>query len=246
MQKYGVQLYGLRDIATEDIKLAIKAAANAGYKYVEFAGFFDRTPEQICSYLDEYGVEVISSHTVIEQIKPENLEKTIEYHRAIGNKRITMPFIWMNTREDLERSIEVINYALPILKEAGITLSVHNHSGELLPTEYGVIPYDEIEARTDINFQLDTFWVFFAGKDPVALMEYYHSKGRLDTIHLKDGLLDRSSKSLGDGIAPVEAVLTKALELGIPIIVESEGLDPSGTEENARCFEFLKNYHLNH
>lgn len=246
MQKYGVQLYGLRDIAEKDIRLAIKAAADTGYKYVEFAGFFDRTPEQICSYLDECGVEVISSHTVIDQLKPENLEKTVEYHKAIGNKNITMPFIWLNTREDLERSIEVINYALPILKDSGITLSVHNHYNELLPTEYGVIPYDEIEARTDISFQLDTFWAFFAGKDPVALMEHYYSIGRLSAIHLKDGLLDRSSKALGEGVAPVEAVLTKALELGIPIIVESEGLDPNGTEENARCFDFLKKYHDAH
>ena len=246
MQKYGVQLYGLRDIAEKDIKLAIKAAADAGYKYVEFAGFFDRTPEQICAYLEESNVDVISSHTVIDQIKPENLANTIKYHNAIGNTRITLPFIWMKTREDLERSIEVINYALPILKEAGITLSVHNHSGELLPTEYGVIPYDEIEARTDIKFQLDTFWVFFAGKDPIPLMEYYHTKGRLDSIHLKDGRLDHSCRSLGEGAAPVEAVLTKALELNVPIIVESEGLDPSGPEENARCFEFLKSYHETH
>ena len=38
----------------------------------------------------------------------------------------------------------------------------------------------------------------------------------------------------------------KALELDVPIIVESEGLNPTGAEENARCFEFLRKYHESH
>ena len=31
-----------------------------------------------------------------------------------------------------------------------------------------------------------------------------------------------------------------AIELGFPMIVESEGLDPTGLEEVKRCIEFLK------
>ena len=58
--------------------------------------------------------------------------------------------------------------------------------------------------------------------------------------------MSRESKALGEGVAPVEAVLTKALELGVQVVVESEGLDPTGIEENARCFNFLKNYELTH
>ena len=32
----------------------------------------------------------------------------------------------------------------------------------------------------------------------------------------------------------------KALEMGLTIVVESEGLDPTGLEEVKRCIEFLK------
>ncbi len=244
MRKYGVQLYGLRDITQMDMRLALKTVADIGYKFVEFAGFFDLPASTVRSYLDEFGLEVSSTHTGIGEITPENIDATVKYHKELGNKNIVLPGIWMNTREDLDRTIETINFALPILKNEGISLSVHNHFREFAPTEYGAISHKELEEKTEVAFQLDTFWAFFAGKDPVALMEHYYSIGRLSMIHLKDGLLDHSSKALGEGVAPVEAVLTKALKLGIPIIVESEGLDPTGAEENARCFEFLKNYEL--
>ena len=246
MRKYGVQLYGLRDAVKEDMRLALKAVSEIGYKYVEFAGFYGHSASEVRSYLDEFGLEVSSTHTGIAEITPENLDATIAYHKELGNKNIVLPGVWMNTREELDRTIETINYALPILKKEGITLSVHNHYNELKVSDYGAISHKELEEKTDVLFQLDTFWAFFAEKDPVELMEYYHSLGRLPLIHLKDGCMDRSAKALGEGDAPVEAVLAKAIELGAIIVVESEGLDPTGLEENARCFDFLKNYELSH
>ena len=247
MKKYGVQMFGLRDITPSDFRLALKTAKDIGFEQVEFAGFFNNDPEKVREYLEEFGLEPISTHTGIGDITPENIEKTIALHKAIGCKYITLPGIWMNTREELDKTIEVLNFAQPILEKEGITLSVHNHWREFKPTEYGAFSHEELEAKTKVNFQLDTFWAFFADKDPIALMDYYYSLGRLTMIHLKDGVLDNSKKAaLGEGEAPVEAILTKALELNIPIIVESEGLSPSGAEENARCFNFLKKYHETH
>ncbi|MBE6592942.1 MAG: sugar phosphate isomerase/epimerase [Ruminococcaceae bacterium] len=246
MRKYGVQLYGLRDAVQEDMKLALKAVADIGYKYVEFAGFFGHCASEVRSYLDEFGLEVSSTHTGISEITPENIEATIAYHKQLGNKNIVLPGYWMDTREDLDRTVETINFAIPLLEKEGIKLSVHNHYRELTPSDYGAIAHDELEAKTNVSFQLDTFWAFFAGKDPVALMEHYNSIGRLSLIHLKDGCMDHSAKALGEGEAPVATVLTKAIELGTTVVVESEGLNPTGLEENARCFDFLKNYELSH
>ena len=58
-------------------------------------------------------------------------------------------------------------------------------------------------------------------------------------IHLKDGI-GRAGKALGEGNAPVLDVIAKAKELNLAMVVESEGLDPTGLEEVARCIEFLK------
>ena len=55
MKKYGVQMFGLRDITPTDLRLALKTVADIGYKYVEFAGFFGHSAEEVRSYLDEFG-----------------------------------------------------------------------------------------------------------------------------------------------------------------------------------------------
>ena len=64
-------------------------------------------------------------------------------------------------------------------------------------------------------------------------------KSRLKVIHLKDGTPDGHGYSLGSGEAPVAAVRAKAIELGVDIVVESEGLDPTGKEEVQRCIDYL-------
>jgi len=144
----------------------------------------------------------------------------------------------MKTREDLDETIRIMNYAQPILKEAGITLAFHNHYKEFILTDYNAIVMDEFLTKTNVNFQIDTFWAFYAGQEPVSLLE--KMKDRLVSVHLKDGLADKTGRSLGEGEAPVEKVLDKAIELGMPIVVESEGEDPTGPDEITRCFKFLE------
>ena len=38
----------------------------------------------------------------------------------------------------------------------------------------------------------------------------------------------------------MKEVRQAAIELGFPMIVESEGLDPTGLEESKRCIDYLK------
>ena len=53
---YGIQMYSIRDLTPKDMKAALKGVADIGYKYVEFAGFFDHPAEQIREWLDEFGL----------------------------------------------------------------------------------------------------------------------------------------------------------------------------------------------
>lgn len=104
--------------------------------------------------------------------------------------------------------------------------------------EEGYVPYDELVSRTNLHLEIDTYWAYVAGKDPVALMEQY--KDRLDFIHIKDGYADGRGMPLGMGTAPVAAVYKKAVEMGIPMVVESETCTPDGITEARICFEYLK------
>ena len=58
--KVGLQLYSVRDAMAADFEGTLQAVKDMGYEYVEFAGYFGRTAEQIKEILDRIGLK----HTV--------------------------------------------------------------------------------------------------------------------------------------------------------------------------------------
>jgi len=239
MAFYGIQLYSLRDLASEDFPAAVRAAAEMGYSSVEFAGFFGYDAKDVKALLDETGLKLAGTHTGWTELLPENIEKTIEYHKIIGNKNLIIPGYDFSTAEKLNELAKLMNFAAPLLAKEGIRLGYHNHYKEFMPNSDGVLFYDVIRSQTDVLFEIDTFWAYYAGKDPVKVMEDFSD--RLMCIHLKDGVkATKEGRSVGEGDAPVIAVIDKALEMNVPMIVESEGLSPSGKEEAKRCIDFLK------
>ena len=242
--KYGLQLYSVRDSAADNFEEMLASVAKMGYSFVESAGFYDRTAEQVKETLDKNGITLCSTHTSFRRVRDE-LDETIAYHKAVGCSNIVLPGAPINTAAEIDELVEVINRAIPKIEAAGMRLHFHNHSKEFIPNADGQIPHDELAARTKVNFEIDTFWAFNAGLDPIALLDKYAD--RVSLIHLKDGIPqdwnDPDSKaigkSLGLGQAPIEAVLSKAKEMGLTVIVESEGLDPCGLDEVERCIRYL-------
>ena len=51
--KIGLQLYSVRDDMAQDMYAALKKVKEIGYDYVEFAGYFDHSAEEVKSMLDE-------------------------------------------------------------------------------------------------------------------------------------------------------------------------------------------------
>ncbi len=247
---YGLQLFSVRDAAEKDYEKTLKQVAEMGYSMVEPAGFFGHSAAEVKEMMARYGLTVCSTHTP-QHVLFDDFDATVAYHKEIGCSDIIIPWGDVYTQEALDAFVDKINHHLPLLKKEGITLHYHNHSAELLPNRDGKIGWLELMERTDIMFQVDTFWVFNAGLDPVAFIEKY--KDRITTVHLKDGIeADNSNykypdnphaaavrKALGEGNAPVAAVRKKAIELGFRMVVESEGLDPTGLEEVKRCIDYL-------
>jgi sugar phosphate isomerase/epimerase len=235
---YGIQMYSVRDITEADLRGALAQVAALGYKFVEFAGFFGHSAEEVKQMLDENGLYVSGTHTGWQELTAENIDATIAYHRTIGNKNIIIPGADLSTREKLDELIELINTAQPKLAAAGITLGYHNHAHEFVKTAYGAVIHKELEERTAVKFEIDTYWAYVAGIDPVAILD--RLKDRIRVIHLKDGMQDGHGMALGEGTAPVVAVRQKAIELGLAMVVESETCQPSGIEEVGRCIAYLK------
>lgn len=234
---YGIQMYSVRDIPGPGLAESLKAVAEVGYKSIEFCGFRGHTAEEIVALLKEYDLKVSGTHSSFEALE-EDFAGTVKYHQAIGNKNYIIPHAPVETAEELSETVKKFNKYQPMLAAEGINLGFHNHYIEFLPNDKGQIPHEVLQAETDIMFEIDTYWAFIAGLDPVALLEKL--KARVPVIHLKDGNREKEGCNLGAGEAPVIAVRAKAIELGMDIVVESEGLKPTGIEEVARCMEFLK------
>ena len=243
--KYGLQLYSVRDIAEKNFEQMLESVAKIGYSLVESAGFYDRSAEQVKETLDRNGLTLCSTHTSFRRVR-DDLDATIAYHKIVGCNNIVIPGAPIGTAQEIDELVDVINQAIPKIEAAGMRLHFHNHSKEFIPNADGQIPHDELAKRTSVWFEIDTFWAFNAGRDPIELLERYAN--RVSLIHLKDGIhqnwADPNShaigKSLGQGQAPVEAVRKKAMEMGLTAIVESEGLDPCGLDEVGRCMQYLK------
>ncbi len=235
--EYGIQMYSLRDITKDDLAGSLKKVAEIGYKFVEFAGFFGHSAEEVKAMLDEYGLAVSSTHSGIGELE-KDFAGTVKYHKTLGNTNFIVPYFQCDTKEAVDNIIEQFNKFQPMLAAEGINLAFHNHAGEFKPNKDGVIAEDEIIARTSIDLQIDTYWAFVAGCDPIETITSL--KDRVKIIHLKDGKANGQGLALGEGEAPVAAVHAKAIELGMKIVVESEGCDPTGIEEITRCYKYLE------
>ena len=54
--EYGLQMYSVRDFTEKDLLGKIKKVAEIGYKYIEFAGFFGNSAEDVKAALDANGI----------------------------------------------------------------------------------------------------------------------------------------------------------------------------------------------
>ena len=235
--EYGIQMYSVRDLTKESLDEALRQVAELGYKFVEFAGFFGHTAEKVKGMLDKYGLKVSGTHTGWQEVA-EHFEETVAFHKAIGNKNIIIPGADLGNQEKLDAFIKMANEFQPKLAAEGIRFGYHNHAHEFRANEDGSMIYQQILERTTLDLEIDTYWAFVGGNDPVEMME--RLKDRLIFIHIKDGDPEGHGTPLGMGTAPVADVYAKAIEMGIPMVVESETCNPSGMAEAKICIEYLK------
>ena len=246
--EYGLQIYSLRDITEDSMKVALKKISEMGYKYVEFAGFFDYLPEQIKVWLDKFGLICSGTHTGLAALSPENIDETIRCHKVIGCENLIVP--WCDW-SDAPAAIAALNEAQKKLAEHGIRLGYHNHSREFFPDANGVVFEDELYEKTTLELEIDTFWAFNAGLDVIAYLEEH--KHRIRVIHLKDGIPSAPENknyehvhdgvegmSVGSGKNIIPQIVEWANKNNVLMTIESESLNPTGLEEVERCIKYLR------
>ena len=105
---YGLQLYSVRDVTGTDLEGTLKKVAEIGYKYVEFAGFFGHSAEEVKAMLNEYGLIVSGTHSGFDDLD-NDFAGTVKYHHAIGNTNYIIPGAPWGTAAELNDTIEKLN-----------------------------------------------------------------------------------------------------------------------------------------
>ncbi len=198
----GLQLYSVRDQLAKDYEGTLKQVAALGYKEVEAAGFYNRTPDQVRAALSAAGLQMPSSHYNAAVLQ-KSLEDTIAFGKALGLRYIICSFpaiknpsrlkdqsfrtqVESFTLEDYRWNADNFNQWGRKVKAAGMQFGYHNHTMEFTQLD-GTTGFDEMMRLTDpalVTFELDCGWVTVGGSDPVILLQKYPE--RISMLHIKD------------------------------------------------------------
>jgi len=187
----GVQLYTLRDRMEEDVEGTLQQVADMGYEEVEFAGYYDHTPQQIRTLLDRYNLSAPSAHVSLDLLR-NDLDGQIASARTIGHEYLTVPMLMDAFQGEMtpaqwEQTAGEFNQIGEALRNAGLQFAYHNHHFEFAPAGSDRTGFDVLVQETDpalVSFELDLMWVVVAGHNPVSLIQQY--PGRFVMWHVKD------------------------------------------------------------
>jgi sugar phosphate isomerase/epimerase len=213
IDRVGMQLYTVRAEMEKDFDGTLAKVAAIGYKDVEFAGYFKRTPQQVRAALEKAGLTAPATHVDYPSLAADKLPAVLENARAIGHQYLVNPWIDESLRKEPDiwkRVAETFNRAGEMSGKAGIQFAYHNHHFEFAPVD-GKLPYELLLEQCDpklVKMELDLCWITAAGRDPLEYFKRY--PGRFPLVHVK-GL---TKKPDAGGAAPIQSVMPDLTDVG--------------------------------
>ncbi len=238
IMKYGLQLFSMHTLSTElGLKETLKKTAELGYDCVEFAGFFELTPEQAYEELQKYGLECAGIHYGLQEIRDKGIEEAVRVAKVVKAYSVCIPYYNCDTAQGWIDMAKEINEYGKAFKEAGILFGYHNHIHEFTPVE-DKVPMDLILENSDaenVFFEMDTRHMTLAGVDTVEYAKKF--TGRTPVMHARDTNREHDCAT-GSGVVDFKATVS-ALG-GVEIyIVENENFGKNDQELLDSC-KYLK------
>ena len=230
----GIQLWTVKSEAEKDLEGTLRAVYAAGFRDIEFAGYYGKNPADLGKLMRGMGFNLVSTHAGAGDIAKSG-DKIIADARALGLKYVvcSSPGVspekeklsWEERMKSVDLSdwkwnADLFNKFGKQVAEAGMVFGYHNHSAEFKKYD-GQTAFDWLFANTDPKFvkiELDVGWVAVAEHDPVALLNKYQD--RVVALHVKDvGKRGADGKeppsvALGEGTVDWKSVLGTAKKHG--------------------------------
>ena len=200
-----LQLYSVRDEAAKDLPGVLKAVAKIGYEGVEFAGYYGHSPEDLRRLLDDNGLRCAGTHIGLETLLGDEFEKSVEFHKTIGNKFPIVPGFaeqYRNSRAAWRKTADLFNELADKLAPLGMRTGYHNHNIEFQPLD-GELPWDTFFGNTKpaVVMQFDVGNAMSGGANPVTFLERYPH--RAATVHAKPYSPSLDKDNPGAGFRPI-------------------------------------------
>ena len=229
----GLQLWSLR--ATTLAK-GVPASLDLvkGWGIVEVEGGLvtpNMTAEQVRAALDARGLKMPGAHVQYGDLA-KDLPGLVRAAQILGVKYAFCPWIPHEgpfSAATVRQAAENFNRAGEAFRAAGIKFGYHPHGYELVPTATaGETLLDDLIRATKpeaVCFEMDIFWIYHGGGDPVKLLEKY--AGRWVALHVKDirkgaphgqptgRAPDTDNVAVGAGELDWKAILGTAQKVGV-------------------------------
>lgn len=217
VDQIGIQLYTVRALMEREFDETLRALGALGYREVEFAGWYGRTPAQLREALRGARLTAPSSHVDVAELR-RDAARVVGTHAEAGFQYVVVP--WLNvadrqTLDDWRRRADEFTKFAEAARRAGIGFAYHNHEFEFTPIG-GELPMEILATRTDpalVKLELDLYWTVAAGASPVKWITRW--PGRVVAVHVKDRSADGKMVDVGQGTIPFGELLRTAKANGL-------------------------------
>lgn len=239
MTHVGLMLYSVRSECSQDLEATLRAVAEIGYEGVELFDLHGHAAAQVREWLDAYELTPCGRHASLGTLET-GLEELAAEAQLLGTGRVVLG--WIEPPGSNEDALALAARIARIAEEArslGLELGFHNHDGELRELEGGGTFLDEL-LDLPVFLELDLGWAWWAGVDPVDLLE--RTRGRVPLVHVKDFRTrgERSFCPVGDGSVDYGRIAPAAVSIGVEwLLVEQDEADGSALDAARRSHEAL-------
>src|SRR5687768_3008495 len=171
----GIQLWTVKDEAAKDLEGTLRKVYAAGFREIEFAGFYGKTPAEIGKLMRDIGFSLVSMHSgagdiakkgdqIIADAKALGLKYIVASSPGVSPEKEKLPWEERMKAVDLtdwKWNADLFNKFGKQVSDAGMSFGYHNHSAEF--KKFGdVTAFDWLFANTDarhVKIELDVGWV---------------------------------------------------------------------------------------
>jgi sugar phosphate isomerase/epimerase len=242
VSRIGLQLYTVRDAAAADLAGALRAASELCYQGVELHDLHGHAPDEVRAMLDAHGLAVCGRHVGLEAAE-DDLGGLVAELVTLGTDRLVVAWIEPpRTPAEADAAVARLVRAAGRAADAGLRLGFHNHDAEVAAQADGRSVLDLLLAADGGPFlELDLGWAWYAGADPIALVDTAGSRAPL--VHVKDMRRDGGPVHvpLGRGDVDYKGLADAADRAGVEwLIVEQDETDGDAFEAVAESLARLR------